>query len=533
MKLQEIVTLVLVASFILSPHVAHAQGTQDSSTQTASSSTSSETNTAGSGSSNSSNNRGFACELIDNNWREYGQNILGANQKISDVVLNACVALTGSTTGCRYTSGCRFRKDANGNPVDAEAAARRARGCTPNGGATHSQHLYDNAIDVVPPSGRAAEFIAFAVCGLRRVNNCQGGVGAYTGGSVHIDVRQGMNAIWSNSYGAGSVPNLPDANVREQLYRFANGECTGGTIATNYDTHDERLYGPPITIDTPNNNPFNPQMFSGGFGSYGLPQNWSPAWNGSTGGIGADSGWNSFFDSGSDYSSAPSAGRTDGSSTGSRNSFSDWLGRIQGASEETASTTPQPVTSADGDATVSCERSGLFGTSLFNTCSSATTTETARTNIERAGSTVDQETDTPQGLVAQFLGNTSSVNVGRSAQVATNNTSATGTGARPNTRTGSTPRFFSAVHIPDDTAPESREESYTPGAFVEETRTPNTSNATPISDVFLNDLVLLTTRSVRYGGYLGFVHGFAPIALGSAPTAFIRLGSQALNARTQ
>ena len=104
------------------------------------------------------------CSVIDLNWKEYGENIRGANTKVSDVVLNACAAI-GGKGACTFISGCRYNEgDANqSNPI-----------CTLNTGAVDSQHRRSNAIDVVVTPGKEKEFITLAICGLRRVNKCEG-----------------------------------------------------------------------------------------------------------------------------------------------------------------------------------------------------------------------------------------------------------------------------------------------------------------------------------------------------------------------
>lgn len=179
------------------------------------------------------------CTTIDNNWKQYEQQIKGANTKVSDVVLNACQAIGG---GCTFTSGYR-------SPEENESAK----------GATHSQHLTGKAIDVSVPDGKEKEFITLAICGLRRVNNCEGGIGYYESKAIHVDVRVGTTNVWSAGKStsgyrrANIIQNVSDPEARNILYSFGDGKCTDGSIQGDYS--EEEIYGPPVQYTPPTGMP--------------------------------------------------------------------------------------------------------------------------------------------------------------------------------------------------------------------------------------------------------------------------------------
>lgn len=170
------------------------------------------------------------CTTIDREWTEYNRKILGANEKITDVVLNACRAIGG---GCVFASGKRTKEQ-------NDAA----------GGAQNSQHLQGTAIDLTVPPGKEVEFMTLAICGLRRVNNCQGGLGYYANKSIHVDTRTHSNAVWSNGFRrSGIANNVSDSSARSLLHGFGDGKCTDGSIQGDYS--DEKIYGPPVQYEPP------------------------------------------------------------------------------------------------------------------------------------------------------------------------------------------------------------------------------------------------------------------------------------------
>jgi len=507
----------------------------ETATETATTTTTSETATTTPTSAGE-----LSCAVIDNNWKEYGQRILGANMKVSDVVLNACVALTGSTSGCQYRSGCRYRVDRRGRPINAEARSRKARGCTPNRGASRSQHLHDNAIDLRVPRGKEADFIALAVCGLRRVNNCRGGIGAYTSGSLHVDVRTGSNSIWSDNYKHTSVPNLSDRNVKNALYNFQSGKCTGGSIATNYDRHDEEEYGPPIRVDTPSADVDVSDYSYGGDGSSYTSGQW---YGGSDSGEFENTTWYEFFSdddndtetnndyslssytssndsssfTDSDYDTNSYATFSDSSSSSSTNndnksSLSKWLASWSGDDDDSAGVTRE---SRRSDATsVSCDGVMLFGMQLFNSC-----------NSNNGGN--GNETG---GNATSGSGNYSTLDGANILE----NVIDTGEYMRSDDAhslfVGGSSSFFSGVYIPSDAPHDEYNESLAPAEVfvVGEARSVSTDSS--LGKMIVQDSASLAKQSIRYGGYFGILHGFTPVAFGSAPSAFVRLGSQAIRA---
>lgn len=189
------------------------------------------------------------CSIVNANWKTYGRNVDGADKKVSDVVLNACAALGGGSQ-CNIIDG--YRPPAHNKAV---------------GGAKNSQHMYRRAIDLSVPSGEKKQFITYAICGLQKVNNCSGGIGLYSRGSIHIDVRGSARNVWSDSYHRTSIATkINDPQARNILYGFADRKgCTSSSIVTS-NTESNR-YGAPITYTpqisssnnapTPANNPRN------------------------------------------------------------------------------------------------------------------------------------------------------------------------------------------------------------------------------------------------------------------------------------
>ena len=175
-------------------------------------------------------NQAMTCSDLDKHWKNYNISIKGANTKISNVVKNACITALG--TDCRYISG--YRSPAHNRAV---------------GGAKHSQHMLRKAIDLVIPAGgiKRKNVLTLLICGLGKVNTCQGGMGIYRSGSVHVDVRSGRRNIWSSGYHKANIPgNVKSATERQMLYNFERGGC-GKTIPINIanDSSESQMYGQP------------------------------------------------------------------------------------------------------------------------------------------------------------------------------------------------------------------------------------------------------------------------------------------------
>tara|TARA_B100000745_G_scaffold53689_2_gene31888 strand:- start:8507 stop:9934 length:1428 start_codon:yes stop_codon:yes gene_type:complete len=431
---------------------------------------------------------GANCSTIEANWKENGKNILGANQKVSDVVLNACDAIGGCTS---FNSGCRYRKDKYGRPLDAEAQARAARGCTGNGGATRSQHLEDNALDVSVPKGKEAEFITLAICGLRKVNGCQGGVGLYSSGAIHIDVRSGRS-IWSDDFGSGSVAKLRDVNAKNILYGFQAGECTGGSIATNYDDADEKMYGDPVEYKIPERIFQTPQSGE----SPSSPSFLNPDYyTNNTKNTELPLDDITFEDP---YVFDPFGANDDFSTTVTNNTSRPYtfLQYLQDNEGTTNTTAYQPY---GVDRAVTCAETGLFGTKLFSSCK--------RVQDER----IDERSNPETGSVERI----NPIQALLFGDVAENESPVRNT--QPVYGPGTT---FYAVHTPTDTYREDGYAGYESNpTFVAGEGIPQQQ---PIN--FLEESTRIATQGARYGAYFGLIHGFSPMVVGSAPRTLLRLG---------
>lgn len=284
------------------------------------------------------------CAQIDSNWKEYNRQIRGANTKVSDVVLNACAALGGEGQ-CQFTSGYRS--------LSRNVAA---------GGAKNSQHIQANAIDLRVPSGKEAEFMTFAICGLRRINGCQGGLGLYSNKVIHVDVRSGTTNAWSTGYSRNNITpaNIPSAEARNILRAFDADKCTGG-IQEDYSEKD--IYGPPVQYTPPTGFPqaLQPAYPTTGYTSL-TPQLVTsnlmrPVQYATTGGRGVLSG--SYVLDG--------LGDTSPQNTGflTRSDNTEERSVVSGEDQQSGLVAGDDT---GDDSRVRCEGSGLFGINLFGTC---------------------------------------------------------------------------------------------------------------------------------------------------------------------
>ncbi|PCI30871.1 hypothetical protein COB52_00680 [Candidatus Kaiserbacteria bacterium] len=184
------------------------------------------------------------CSSVDLNWKDYykeGTRILGAKQNVVNVVSNACAAIGG---GCTFNSG--YRSPEHNKRV---------------GGAKNSQHLQANAIDLSVPKGKQAEYLTLAICGLKKVNGCKGGLGLYSGGSIHVDTRA-ATGIWSDDFGEGSVKYLKDGESKNVLYAFRD-DAGKGNCAIVGDYGETEAYGDVQRYDPPSTFDFK-KLFGGG-----------------------------------------------------------------------------------------------------------------------------------------------------------------------------------------------------------------------------------------------------------------------------
>ncbi len=207
-------------------------------------------------------NNELTCSDLDSRWKTYNVSIKGANTKISNIVKNACNIALGRD--CVYLSG--YRSPSYNRKV---------------GGAKHSQHMLRKAVDLsIPASGaKRQNVLNLLICGLGKVNNCQGGMGIYRSGSVHVDVRSGRRNIWSTGYHRANIQQNVRSSVEKQtLYNFEKGKC-GETmpISIANDTSETQMYGSPEPLSPYQNNsmPQNqmlPQNRMDGTGGY-IPYN--------------------------------------------------------------------------------------------------------------------------------------------------------------------------------------------------------------------------------------------------------------------
>lgn len=152
-------------------------------------------------------NLGNACPALTANT--YGVKILGANSTVSDIVINACVAMGEDAA---------LLKTGRGGKVCALTSGYRSAGHNASvGGAKQSQHIQGNAVDVVLLRGDVLRFGELLHAGLCCKNRCLGGLGYYNGNKYHVDNRQGIKA-WGPGYSKNGIPQITHAGVRNLLY---------------------------------------------------------------------------------------------------------------------------------------------------------------------------------------------------------------------------------------------------------------------------------------------------------------------------
>lgn len=290
------------------------------------------------------------CETIDKNWKAYPENLsktMGANKEVTDVVSNACAGIGEEVgKGCRITSGHRP-------------------------GRSQSQHFFKRAIDLRVPLGKEREFITLAICGLRKVNGCKGGIGMYKSKALHVDVRPNATNAWGQNRSRSSITPqfISDPHTRSILKAFDADKCTGGVVG---DYSETEQYGPAEQYTPPQD----------------LPQH---LWPQGPGTVAGDNGGGSNIPQLQEALS-PSPGFTSGSGgtpvQGTELAFQDQVPLIE-----------EPDNNKDDDGTKdvsldqatfndepfdpetekeACENTGFFGTNLFSSCSSETDEDTER-----------------------------------------------------------------------------------------------------------------------------------------------------------
>ena len=441
------------------------------------------------------------CGAIDANWKEYGRNILGANRKVSDVVLNACAAIGGERE-CTFNSGYR-------------SPARNAGA----GGAKRSQHLRGNAIDVRVTPGKEVAFITLAICGLRRVNNCQGGIGYYRSKAIHVDTRTGRTNVWSTGYSRSDIAgNVFDPRARSLLYGFGDGKCTGGSITGDYSEQDR--YGPPVQYAPPQGFPrsFTPAPQSGGYGTpspqqiaYDLAE---PQDSATVGGGEVTQGSLAY------RSFEPSEEKSLSTSEGSGASND---APTQGDARDDARTKRSADDDADGRAT--CEGSGLFGMSLFRTCKKGDATQSARA----VGTGEAREDENTSGNPARFLvGDLPRARRGTPRTVPANN------GDTPYTETdGRATNIFYGIHSPDDSRPRAYGTRLQNSDVVGYGQFVAGEARRVVRDVpaAVQHSARFAQFAMRYGTYYGLIYGASPLVFGSAPRTLVRFLQNNFGAR--
>lgn len=458
------------------------------------------------------------CEIIDLNWKEYRENIRGANQKVSDVVLNACEAI-GGRDRCQFISGCRY------NPGD-ENSNRSV--CTPNTGAANSQHRQSRAIDIIVPNGKQKEFITFAICGLRKVNKCEGGVGLYKSGSIHVDVRTGTKAVWSTGYKYTDIAtNVSDPEARKLLYSFGAGECTTGSIQGDYTEEEEygpiEEYAPPEEFSDDfleiinTSNSATPYVYkSAGKGiSYAnqLSQSlftnpFASIFQGG-GSVPQDTSSRIFVDD-LEYVGPTGGSKTTNSNTGS--SIFDFRTDTEKKNDDVL-----VYNSASSNAKENkdiCEGKGFLGTNFFNTCNTSTLAD------DSSSASTNKETS----VVSGFIRNIANPN-GNTTNEDTYSGNFGVVNALKGTIYSDSSSSFYKTHIASDAVdgrmqtPTANTDGSNYGQFVtggEQVVSVPSSNAAIKTIQFAE-------QSVLYGTYYGTVHGVSPLLPGSVPRSLMRL----------
>ena len=462
------------------------------------------------------------CEIIDVNWKEYGESIRGSNTKVSDVVLNACEAI-GGRDQCQFISGCRYNPgDVNqSNPI-----------CTPNTGAKNSQHRQSKALDVKVSAGKEKEFMTMAICGLRRVNRCQGGLGLYSSGSIHVDVRDGRG-IWSDDYGRGSIATkIKDPAARAILYGFGDGECVTGSIISDYSEENE--YGPPVEytppkgysdefqeiILIPRTGEYTPKNYFeslykpiSNMPSISFPNLFQPIGGGSP--VNTPDVANQIF---SDELTYIDSEQIDDNQTTSK-PFLDFITNPKAQSEDNSKNvltfdapTNQPLQTNE----VPCERPGFLGTNLFKTCDTQQE-ETPTTAILEGNNSV----------VSTLVYNITKLTGRRDSNVI-DNTLNSGFDSEIQKTIATDNAFdgFYATYIPNDDIgsvqqnPRGQIDNSDYGQFVigsRETTAPERISSVP------GKTVRFAEQSILYGSYYGVVHTISPLLIGSTPRSLLRM----------
>ena len=102
------------------------------------------------------------------------------------------------------------------------------------GGASKSQHLLHNAVDISIPNASKEDTLRFVSIASK---NGIGGIGVYHAGSVHIDVRAGKVA-WGPDHSSGSIPGWAKATLQDHMSGKISGDYVPSVGDGDYSEDD-------------------------------------------------------------------------------------------------------------------------------------------------------------------------------------------------------------------------------------------------------------------------------------------------------
>jgi len=445
------------------------------------------------------------CGSIDSNWKVYGQRILKANTKVSDVVLNACSAIGG---GCAFNSGYR-------SPEENERV----------GGASGSQHMRATAIDLRVPSGKEKEFMTLAICGLRKVNNCQGGLGYYRTKAIHVDVRTGATDVWSTGFSRSDIAQkVSDPQARSILYGFGDGKCTGGSIAGDYS--EEPLYGPTVQ--------YTPKLLSQLFGQQAQETTYIPY---------SEPVKDDVVELITGTTSTSSIFKVDNNFVQDIKKKNLSYLKYQETNNKEYKNKKVKFVSIDEPKPLKCNNSGFFGIKLFNTCKNNKKTSVSsvintrqngiptiivQTNTKARTNKQIATENTTRNNFTKVIPNTKLINNGRGE-------------ARRVTSSSENVGGFYGFYNPDDLnntkniKEKNNSQNNNNGNIggYSQFVTNNTVNKKPDLTLkkpeILRNSIGLMEKGTFLGAYYGLIYSISPLIIGSTPRMLLRLGE---NART-
>jgi peptidoglycan hydrolase-like protein with peptidoglycan-binding domain len=105
------------------------------------------------------------------------------------------------------------------------------------GGASKSQHLLHNAVDISIPNASKEDTLRFVSIASK---NGIGGIGVYRAGSVHIDVRSGKMA-WGPDHSSGSIPGWAKATLQDHMASKISGNYVPSVGDGDYSDDDASM----------------------------------------------------------------------------------------------------------------------------------------------------------------------------------------------------------------------------------------------------------------------------------------------------